>query len=308
MDKQKKIRVESFQHLSLIKTLGAEEMYLNKYLDNRLEFMDYKKFVWNMSLKHGHKRIAVFNASRTVSSLIIIYLAFLQSLSVGSIYAVWSYISEANGQITTIIQALRQLPLRFSELEKYLNVIDKEASFNEKGKKVDLAQDIHIKNLSFKYPQGTEKLFDNVSLDIQHGKTTAFVGISGSGKSTITRLLIRAYDYSEGSILIGDKELKDIDARYLRQHIGYVEQHVDLFDDTIRENIIIGTNKNERKDINQKLDEVATKARIDQFFHRLGDTKFDTVIGERGVKLSKIPRFSSLMKQLHPLIQKMKST
>jgi ABC-type multidrug transport system fused ATPase/permease subunit len=286
MDKQKKIRMESFQHLSLIKTLGAEKMYLNKYLENRLEFMDYKKFVWNMSLKHGHKRIAVFNASRTVSSLIIVYLAFLQTLSVGSIYAVWSYISEANSQITTIIQALRQLPLRFSELEKYLNVIDKETSFNEKGKKADLAQDISINNLSFKYPQGAEKLFDNVSLVIPHGKTTAFVGISGSGKSTVTRLLIRAYDYSEGSILIGNKELKEIDARYLRQHIGYVEQHVDLFDDTIKENIVIGTSKNNRKNINQRLEEVAKKARIDQFFDRLGDTKFETVIGERGIKLS----------------------
>lgn len=285
-DKQKKIRTESFQHLSLIRTLGVENFYLSKYLHNRQGFMDYKKFVWNKAARHAHKRYAFFNISRAISSILIIYLAYLGTLTVGSIYAIWSYISEANSQIFAIIHAIRQMPLRFSELEKYLNIVDKEPLFNEHGKEIALSGDIIFTNLTFTYPHGTIELFNNLSLIIPHGKKVAFVGSSGSGKSSIVKLLLRMYSYEQGSITIGGMELKEIDGSFLRKHTGYVEQHVDLFDETIQENILIGMNIDERKEAEDNLEEVAKHARITEFYHRLGEAKFDTLIGERGVKLS----------------------
>jgi ABC-type multidrug transport system fused ATPase/permease subunit len=72
----------------------------------------------------------------------------------------------------------------------------------------------------------------------------------------------------------------------LREHIGYVEQHVDLLDDTVEENILLGVKEKDRKDKKQELETIAQKARIDRFYNRLGDKKFNTVVGERGVKLS----------------------
>jgi ABC-type multidrug transport system fused ATPase/permease subunit len=285
-DKQKKIRTESFQHLSLIRTLGVEDLYLTKYLANRQNIMDYKKFVWNKAARHGHKRYGFFNISRSISTVIIVYLAYINTITVGSIYAIWSYINEANSQIFTIIQAIRQMPLRFSELEKYLNIVDKEALFNEHGKKTDLSGDIILKDLTFAYPYGTIELFNNLSLTIPHGKKVAFVGSSGSGKSTIVKLLLRIYTYNKGSITINGTELKTIDGKYLRENIGYVEQHVDLFDDNIKENILVGVQDTDRYDAEGKLEEVANQARITEFYHRLGEEKFDTFIGERGVKLS----------------------
>lgn len=285
-DKQKKIRTESFQHLSLIRTLGAENFYLKKYLLNRQDFLDYKKFVWNKSIVHGHKRWGFLNVSRAMSSMIIIYLAYISTITVGSIYAIWSYINEANSQIFTIIQAIRQMPLRFSELEKYLTIVDKEYLFDEHGEKINISGDIVIKGLTFKYPYGDIELFNNLSLVIPHGKKVAFVGSSGSGKSTIVKLLLRMYTYHEGSITIAGKELKEIDGVYLRENIGYVEQHVDLFDETIRENILIGVQDKYKKEAESRLEEVAKHARITEFYHRLGEDKFETFIGERGVKLS----------------------
>lgn len=285
-DKQKKVRAESFQHLSLIRTLGAENFYLEKYLHNRQGFMDYKKFVWNKSAAHGHKRFSFFIISRAVSSTIIIYLASLGQITVGAVYAIWSYMNEANNQIFSIIQAIRQMPLRFSELEKYLTIIDKESLFDEEGKHTSLSGDIVLTDVSFKYPHGTTNLFTNLSLTIPHGKKVAFVGSSGSGKSTIVKLLLRMYDYEEGSISIAGVELKEIEGKYLRKHIGYVEQHVDLFDETIKENILVGVKNKDRIEAESHLEEVAKHARITEFYHRLGETKFDTYIGERGVKLS----------------------
>lgn len=285
-DKQKKIRTESFQHLSLIRTLGAEDFYLEKYLHNRQNFLDYKKFVWSKSVGHGYKRFSFFNISRSISSIIIIYLAYLGTLTVGSIYAIWSYITEANSQIFVIVQAIRQMPLRFTELEKYLHIVDREALFDEGGESTKLSGDIIIHNLTFKYPHGNIELFNNLSLVIPHGKKVAFVGSSGSGKSTIVKLLLRIYTYEQGSITIDGKELKDIDAVYLRENIGYVEQHVDLFDETIRENILVGVHNKYKKEAEGRLEDVAKHARISEFYHRLGEAKFDTFIGERGVKLS----------------------
>lgn len=285
-DKQKKVRTESFQHLSLIRTLGAENLYLTKYLTNRQSFMDYKKFVWNKATRHGHKRFGFFIVSRTLSSVIIIYLASLGTVTVGAIYAIWSYINEANSQIFTIIQALRQMPLRFSELEKYLDIVDKESLFNEEGKRSSLTGDIILRNINFKYPHGNIELFSNLSLTIPHGKKVAFVGSSGSGKSTIVKLLLRIYTYEQGSITLGGTELKDIEGMYLRERIGYVEQHVDLFDETIKENILVGVQDRDRANAESRLEEVAKQARITEFYHRLGEAKFDTHIGERGVKLS----------------------
>ena len=285
-DKQKRIRAESFQHLSLIRTLGAENFYLKKYLNNRQQFLDFKKFVWNKSIAHNQKRGAVIVVSRGMSSIIVIYLAYLGSITVGSIYAIWSYINEAYSQIMTLVQTIRQMPLRFAELEKYLNIIDKKELFNESGREVSLLGDIVITNLTFRYPYGNIPLFESLSFSIPNGKKVAFVGSSGSGKSTIVKLLLRMYDYNEGSIVIGGTELKKIEGAHLRKNIGYVEQHVDLFDETIRENILIGVQDEYKKEAEEKLEEVAKHSRITEFYHRLGDAKFDTMIGERGVKLS----------------------
>lgn len=119
----------------------------------------------------------------------------------------------------------------------------------------------------------------------------AFVGHSGSGKSTIIKLLLKYYDYNTGNIKIGGAELKDLNATNLRQNIGYVEQNVDLFDTTLKENILFGLKDGEvenmsEEEINQKLEEVSRLAKIDAFYDRLGETKFETLLGEKGIKLS----------------------
>jgi ABC-type multidrug transport system fused ATPase/permease subunit len=286
-DIQRKVRTEAFQHLTLIKIAAAENRYLKKYLANRLSRIKHSVFTWGLSLKHGHRRGLFTVISRTGNTVLMFTLAIRGAITVGGIYAIWSWMNDAYNNIQSIVQALRQIPLRFVELEKYLEIVDTEKLFNEHGKKnTPLAEAIIFSHVAFKYPYGEKNVFDDLSFSIPAGKKVAFVGSSGSGKSTVIKILLRIYNYETGSIRIGNTDLNTIDARYLRQHTGYVEQHVDLFDDTIKENILIGVAQNKLKEAEDRLEEVAQRTRISEFYHRLGEERFNTIVGERGIKLS----------------------
>lgn len=283
-DTQRKVRTEAFQHLSLIKVSGVEKSYLRKYLENRSSYLDFSIETFQKGLSHSYKRWIWFTTGRVASIFVIIYQSFLGQLLIGNIYAIWTWLNDAFNNISTVIQAMRTIPINFVELEKYLNIVDREPEFNESGDRKFVSGNIVFKNLNFKYPKGEKYIFENLNLEIEQGKKTAFVGFSGSGKSTIIKLLLRIYDWESGDIKIGGKTLHEMDSRILRQKIGYVEQHVDLFDTTIRENILFGMQDKNLSETD--LEQVIEKSRIDQFAHRLGSTGLDTIIGERGVKLS----------------------
>jgi ATP-binding cassette, subfamily B, putative efflux pump len=282
-DTQRKIRTEAFQHLPLIKIFAAEGTYLKKYLKDRLVMLEHSIFTFTKSNIHGHRRGLFMIASRCISYIIIFRLALLGSITTGAIIAIWRWMNDVYDGIQRIIQALRQIPLRFVELEKYLDIIDSEPTFVEGGNIPFVSGDIVLKDIGLTYKNTKDSSLHDVSLHIAAGQKVALVGVSGGGKSSLVKLLLRSYDYSTGSIKIGPTELRDFDYQSLRSHIGYVGQHVDLFDTSIKENILLGVT---RTVSNAELHEVAKKARITQFYSRLGDAQLDTVIGERGVKLS----------------------
>lgn len=111
---------------------------------------------------------------------------------------------------------------------------------DEEGAKVIdfINKDIRLSHISFSYVNKKNKVLDNVSITIPHGKTVALVGPSGSGKSTIAKLIERFYDPTDGTISIGEDDLKSINLRSYRKRIGYVGQEPCLFHDTIKENLL----------------------------------------------------------------------
>lgn len=282
-----KIRTESFQHLSLIKTSGVEDSYLKKYISSRFFAIDYDLFTWNKNNINNKARFSFFTISKMIITWQLIYQAAISKIVVGDIFAIWTWVNDAFNNIGNVVQATRKIPLHFVELDKYLNIIEKEPEFDESGSKKIASGDIIFKDVKFKYPKSDAPVIHNLNIKIPEGKKVAFVGFSGSGKSTIIKLLLRIYNWDNGDITIGGKSLREIDAKYLRQRIGYVEQHVDLFDLTIKENILFGVNEmGLKKFTNEALEIIIKKARINTFSHRLGRQGLDTIIGERGVKLS----------------------
>ncbi len=286
-NEQSRQRTEAFTHLQTIKLLHREEYFLKNYLTKRLQIVKHHILTTGRTTKHSSKRSLFTELSVVATFAVASYLYLGNVYAIGTIYLVLSLINRLYWNISSLSSVMRQIPQFYADAEKYFAIIDKAPSFDESGKKnVSLKGSITFSDVSFKYEKSNAYVFTNLSFEIPFSKITAFVGPSGSGKSTIVKLLLRAYDYQKGSITLGENELKTINAGYLREHVGYVEQHVDLLDDTIRENILIAVSEKDRKDDEKRLEEVATQSRITQFYHRLGEDKFSTMVGERGVKLS----------------------
>jgi len=143
-----------------------------------------------------------------------------------------------------------------------------------------LENKIELKDVSFSYVDDFNVL-NNVDLTIETGQTTAIVGSTGSGKSTLIKLLLRLYEINNGSISYDSNSLKDIELSSLREKIGLVSQDVFLFEGTVIENIAYG-------DLNASESEVwnaAQKSEADEFINNLPQ-KEKTIVGERGQKLS----------------------
>ncbi len=286
-NEQSRQRTEAFTHLQTVKLLHREDYFLKEYLRKRLNAVKHHLITLGRSAKHSSKRHLFTEMSVVATFAIAAYLYLENAYTIGTVYLVLSLINRLYWNIGALSSVMRQIPQSYADAERYFSIIDKTPSFDENGtKNISFKDGIVFSDVTFSYEKTNSPVFTNLSFTIPENKTTAFVGSSGSGKSTIVKLLLRAYDYQDGSIMIGDIELRTIHAGYLREHIGYVEQHVDLLDDTIRENIMIAVKDRDRAHALERLEEVAHLARIDQFYHRLGEKKFDTVVGERGIKLS----------------------
>ena len=140
---------------------------------------------------------------------------------------------------------------------------------------------IELNSVAFRYPRTNKNVFEGLSMKIQPGQRVGLVGHSGSGKSTITRLLLRFLDIQSGEILIDGQNIKNITQDDLRANIAYIPQEPLLFHRTLMENISYG-----REDATKEEVQRASKlAYAHDFIQELPD-KYDNLVGERGVKLS----------------------
>lgn len=151
----------------------------------------------------------------------------------------------------------------------------------QEGKDTGLSSyDIEFKNVSFAYNEDAKVLKD-VSFTAKQGEVTALVGISGSGKTSVLRLISRLYDYDSGSILIDGKDIKNISTESLFKNVSIVFQDVTLFNTSIMENIRLGR----ESATDEEVKEAARLANCMDFIEKLPDG-FNTLIGENGAELS----------------------
>ena len=166
-------------------------------------------------------------------------------------------------------------------IDRIQEILEEETEFPaEEGLKPEIKGEISFNKVSFAYGDG-QPVLRNVSFRVKRGQTVAVLGPTGSGKSTLVHLLTRLYDCQGGSIEIDGYDIKEIDKKWLRKHVGLVLQEPFLFARTIKENIAFANPAAGENDIY----EVARIAAVHEFIEEM-EEGYDTPVGERGVSLS----------------------
>src|SRR3954468_11573965 len=218
----------------------------------------------------------------------------------------------AFGWVTNMLQRGMASWKRMLEIMDAVPDID-DADVTSEGRAARLAGAIEIRNLTFTYPGAEHPVLDDVSIRIERGQTVAFVGATGSGKSTLISLLPRLHEPPPGSVFMDGVDVREIPLERLRGAIGFVPQEPFLFSDTIAENIAFGVHHEPRMNTDQheprmntdphgartadpgsrvpdpestiRLREVAAIARLDKDVEAF-PKGYDTAVGERGITLS----------------------
>jgi subfamily B ATP-binding cassette protein MsbA len=168
--------------------------------------------------------------------------------------------------------------------ERVFNIIDTKVAIKEQKDlpklKIDRAN-IEFKDVSFVYPKTSDEAIKNINVSIEGGSTTALVGHSGAGKSTIINLLPRFYDPQKGQIYINGQNIHEVTLSSLRKNISLVSQDIILFDDTVRANIAYAKLDASDEEIKKACDFAAATDFIDNL-----PQAYETIIGENGLRLS----------------------
>ena len=143
---------------------------------------------------------------------------------------------------------------------------------------------IEFKNVSFKYPDAEEYILKDISFKVKQGETVAFIGRTGSGKSTIINLIPRLYDATEGEVLVDGVNVKDYKEESLYDRIGYISQKAVMFRGTIEDNVALGT-KNGKKPSKEAIKKAVEIAQGKDFVEKL-ENKYEFELAEGGTNLS----------------------
>lgn len=223
-----------------------------------------------------------------VSSLIALlyggYLTLIGNISLGRFIAFMQYIGmlvwpmiAAGESITIISQGIASI----KRITKIFNEMPEVKDAEKTIKINDINGDICINNLTFNYPDTILPALSDVSIKINAGGSLGIVGSTGSGKTTLTDLLLRLYNSPKGSITIDGFDINDLPLKTLRRNIAYVPQDNFLFSDTIRNNIAFGLDEVDINKIKEAAKEACVHENIMDF-----PMDYETVIGERGTSLS----------------------
>lgn len=212
------------------------------------------------------------------------YLTVNGQLSLGHFVALTLYIRMLMNPLQQIGTVINTMQRSRASLERLNELLSETPDIQESKAAASLdlhGKSIHIAGLSFTYPGAREAALRDIRLDIRPGMTLGIVGATGSGKTTLMKLLLRTYEAPMGSIRFDGTDIRDITLESLRSQMGYVPQDGFLFSTSIRDNIAFS-------DRGREMDAVEESARQAQIFENIMafPEQFDTKLGERGVTLS----------------------
>ena len=224
----------------------------------------------------------------TLSTIAILaygsYQVFVGVLTVGGLVASYSYIARLFDPLNAAVEIYSRLNRMSASIRRILEIIEMTPRVSDRPGAIDLRSPIRgyieLKNVSFSYRTG-EPVVQKLDMRLEEGEKVALVGISGSGKSTITKLIARLYDAEHGAVYIDGIDVRSVRLESLRRRICYVMQEGVLFDRTLKENLLLGNPSATTKELSRAI-EIAD---LEDLLRRL-PKGWDTELGPRGNALS----------------------
>lgn len=272
---------ENLSGVRVVRAFAKEKFEIDKFEEKneKYRFLTYRL----IKLLAGYWALSDLLCLIQIGSVLVlgVYWATTGSITLGTLVVFTSYEGMLLWPVRQLGRILTDLGKMLVSLERIEEILDNP---KEEIKSNEMTPQIkgHIKfeNVSFGY-EGENKVLKNISFEVKQGETIAIMGQTGSGKSSLVHLLARLYDYNSGSIKVDGVELKDIQKKWIRKHVGIVLQEPFLFSRSIKDNISLAK-------IEAKEAEIIESARVAAIHNVIEDFEkgYDTKVGEKGVTLS----------------------
>jgi ATP-binding cassette, subfamily B, bacterial len=274
---------DSVSGVRVVQSFTNEQYEMKRFNKNNQFFRKTKLKAYKvMSLN----LLGIYVSTRLMTLIILVFgawLSFTGILSYGELVAFILYLNILFKPIDKISALLELYPKGMAGFKRFTELIDTEPDIENIKDAIEVSSlkgDISFHHVTFGY-ENKRTILNDLSFSIEAGKTIAFVGPSGAGKTTICSLIPRFYDVLSGSITIDGIDIRNMTKESLRTNIGIVQQDVFLFTGTLRENIAYG----KLNATQEEIEGAARKAHLTDLIATLPDG-YETQIGERGLKLS----------------------
>ncbi|SFS43726.1 ATP-binding cassette, subfamily B [Sulfitobacter marinus] len=275
--------IDSLLNYETVKYFGAENREAQRY-DTAMAGYEKAAIKTNYSLAFLNFGQSLLITCGLVGVMIMAAIGVQNgSLTVGDFVMVNAYMVQITVPLNFLGTVYREIRQALVDMGQMFTLLDQPAEIKDKPDAYDLKVDggrVTLRDVQFGYDPDRQ-ILKGISLEAAPGEMVAIVGSTGSGKSTIGRLLFRFYDVNGGALLIDGQDVRDVTQDSLHKAIGVVPQDTVLFNDTIGYNIGYGRDNATQAEI----EAVAKAAQIHDFIQRLPNG-YDTAVGERGLKLS----------------------
>ena len=271
---------ESLSGIEVVKSMAQEEHSVEKYKDSALSYRDAG--IEQGDIQAKYLPLLFLSVTVTIGLTISVFYNRAGILSVGAILGLLGLLLRLRFPVNASIRSFQMAKEAIVGGNRLLEIMNKKSEIYDADDAIskEIEGSLKFENVTFSYPGTQNKVLKNINFEVSEGQTIAIVGTTGSGKTTLTKLISRLYDIDEGRILIDGIDIRKFSLQSLREQIAYIEQDIFIFSNSILDNISFG-----RDSTKEQVISVAQEAQAHDFIKDLPD-QYNTEVGERGVQLS----------------------